>query len=77
MTLKPGTYALRELLVPVFINGKRVYSSPSTLDIREYASKELNTLWEEHRRLENPHEVPVDLSETLFLLREKMIRELK
>ena len=77
MTLKPGTYTLRELLVPVFINGERVYSSPSTLDIREYASKELNTLWEEHRRLENPHEVPVDLSETLFLLREKMIRELK
>ena len=77
MTLKPGEYTLRELLVPVFIDGKRVYTSPSTMEIKAYAQKELDTLWEEHRRLQNPHEVPVDLSETLYLLREKMIRELK
>lgn len=77
MTLNPGEYTLRELLVPVFIDGKRVYTSPSTIEIKAYAQKELDTLWEEHRRLQNPHEVPVDLSETLYLLREKMIRELK
>jgi len=74
MKLAPGTYYTRELLKPVFIDGKCVYTSPKTMDIREYAQKELSTLWDEHRRFANPHTVPVDLSEELFVLREKLIR---
>lgn len=77
MELEPGTYYLRELLAPIFINGKCVYTSPKTMEIRQYAMKELNTLWDEHKRLANPHIVPVDLSEDLFVLRERLIRELK
>lgn len=76
MTLKPGTYTLRELLVPIFIDGNCVYESPSTMEIQAIAKKELDTLWEEHRRLENPHIVPVDLSDKLYLLREQLIRDL-
>ena len=76
MTLKPGTYTLRELLVPIFIDGNCVYESPSTIEIQAIAKKELDTLWEEHRRLENPHIVPVDLSDKLYLLREQLIRDL-
>ncbi|HCT63947.1 MAG TPA: nicotinate phosphoribosyltransferase [Lachnospiraceae bacterium] len=77
MELEPGTYYLRELLEPVFLNGKCVYTSPKTMEIRQYAMKELNTLWDEHKRLSNPHIVPVDLSEDLYILRERLIRELK
>ncbi|MEA5084071.1 MAG: nicotinate phosphoribosyltransferase [Lachnospiraceae bacterium] len=77
MELEPGTYYLRELLEPIFINGKCVYTSPKTMEIRQYAMKELDTLWDEHKRLANPHIVPVDLSEDLFVLRERLIRELK
>ena len=77
MELKPGSYYLRELLTPVFVNGECVYTSPKTMEIREYAQTELNTLWDEHRRLANPHPVPVDLSEELYVLRERMIREFK
>jgi len=77
MNLKGGTYTLRELLVPIFKDGKQVYTSPKTMDIKAYAEKELDTLWDEHRRLTNPQIVPVDLSEHLYLLREKMIRKLK
>lgn len=77
MTLKGGTYTMRELLVPVFENGELVYNLPSTEEIVDYANKELNTLWDEHRRLKNPQIVPVDLSERLYLLREKMIRKMK
>lgn len=77
MELEPGTYYLRELLEPIFLNGKCVYTSPKTMEIRQYAMKELNTLWDEHKRLANPHIVPVDLSEDLFVLRERLIRELK
>ena len=65
------------MLVPIFKDGNLVYSSPSTEEIKEYASKEINTLWDEHRRLTNPQVVPVDLSEELYLLREKMIRKMK
>lgn len=77
MELEPGTYYLRELLEPIFLNGKCVYTSPKTMEIRQYAMKELNTLWDEHKRLANPHIVPVDLSEDLFVLKERLIRDLK
>jgi len=77
MTLKAGTYSIRELLIPIFENGKKVYTSPSVMEIKENCNKELDTLWEEYRRLRNPHIVPVDLSEPLYNLREKMIRRNK
>ncbi len=77
MHLKAGHYTVRELLVPIFVDGQCVYTSPKTMDIRAYAQGELGTLWDEHRRLKNPHTVPVDLSEELYTLREKMIREFK
>ncbi len=77
MKLKAGTYTLRELLEPIFINGECVYTSPKTMEIREYAKKELDTLWGEHRRLANPQIMPVDLSEELYLLRERLIRKFK
>ena len=61
-----GSYTMRELLVPIFLNGECVYTSPKTMEIRDYCQKELNTLWEETRRLVNPHEVFVDLSQKLY-----------
>ena len=64
--LKGGTYTLRELMVPVFKNGECVYTSPSVMDIRKYCMEEQNTLWDETRRLVNPHEVYVDLSDRLY-----------
>ena len=53
-------------MVPVFLKGKRVYTSPSVMQIREYCKKELDTLWDETRRLVNPHQVYVDLSQKLY-----------
>lgn len=76
MVLHPGEYSIRELLVPVFINGECVYNSPCVTDIRAYCQKELNTLWDEHRRLANPHNVPVDLSDKLLDLKNKLIEEM-
>lgn len=64
--LAPGTYTLREIMVPVFLKGECVYETPGTMDIREYCQKELNTLWDETRRLVNPHNVYVDLSQDLY-----------
>lgn len=64
--LKPGTYTMRELLKPVFVDGKCVYESPKVMDIRDYCQRELSTLWDETRRLVNPQEVYVDLSSKLY-----------
>ena len=64
--LQPGTYTLREIMVPVFMDGECVYTSPKTMDIRSYCQEELATLWDETRRLVNPQKVYVDLSRKLY-----------
>ena len=64
--LKAGTYTMKELLVPVFQNGVCVYQSPCVMDIREICQKDLDTLWDETRRLVNPHQVYVDMSSKLY-----------
>ncbi len=71
--LKPGTYVVKEILVPIFIGGECVYQSPSVLEIRDICTKELDTLWEETRRFENPHEVYVDLSKKLYEMKHSLL----
>lgn len=73
--LKAGTYEVRELLVPVFEKGICVYESPKVEKIKEYCNNELNTLWDETRRLVNPHKVYVDLSDRLYELKKKLLNE--
>lgn len=64
--LEAGTYRLRELMVPVFQNGKCCYASPKVMEIQKYCKEEQETLWDESRRLVNPHKVYVDLSKKLY-----------
>ena len=74
--LKGGTYTLRELLVPVFLRGGCVYNSPSVMEIREICTKEKATLWDESRRLVNPQEVYVDLSDRLYQMKTKLLEDM-
>ena len=74
--LAPGEFSLRELMVPLFKDGKCVYESPRTMDIREYCLKEQDTLWEESRRLVNPHQVYVDLSQKLYENKLRLLDEI-
>lgn len=71
--LQPNSYVIRELLVPIFLNGKCVYESPSVLDIREYCQKEQATLWDEVKRFVNPHNVYVDLSSKLWNMKNELL----
>lgn len=71
-----GTYEVRELLVPVIREGKRVYESPSVMELREYCQKEQNTLWDESRRFVNPQKVYVDLSQKLWDLKKDLLEEI-
>ena len=71
--LAPGSYVTRELMIPVFLKGKRVYESPKVMDIQKYCKEELSTLWEESRRLEYPHRTHVDLSMPLWKMRNELL----
>lgn len=68
-------FTARELLVPVFREGRQVYTSPSVAEIRAYARRELDTMWDEYRRLMQPHIYKVDLSDRLYDLKKRLIRE--
>lgn len=75
-TLKSGEYTLREIMVPIFKNGKCVYESKDTMKIRDYCISELDTLWNEARRLVNPHNVYVDLSQKLYDIKMQMLKDM-
>lgn len=74
--IKGGTYTMRELMTPVFKNGECVYTSPSVMEMRDLCFKELDTLWDETRRLVNPQEVYVDLSDKLYDIKKKLLQEM-
>lgn len=69
-------FKTRELLVPVFRSGKRVYELPELKDIQTYAQKERDTLWDEVKRLVNPHRYIVDLSPKLYELRQDLLHKI-
>lgn len=71
MTLRD--YHVKELLVPIFIDGKQVYQSPSVMEIQQYAKTNLDTFWDEYRRFVRPHVYKVDLSDKLYTLKQKML----
>ncbi|WP_069998917.1 nicotinate phosphoribosyltransferase [Cellulosilyticum sp. I15G10I2] len=77
MKLKANTYEVRELLVPIFRSGNKVYESPSVMAIKEYAARELDTLWDEYKRLINPQIMSVVLSDGLYALKERMLEDYK
>ena len=74
--LKPGEFELREIMVPIFLGGECVYTSPKTMDIRKYCLEEQETLWEESRRLANPHQVYIDLSQKLYDTKHQLLDEI-
>ncbi len=59
-------FTARPLQVPVFKGGKQVYTSPEIKEIRSYCTEQLDTLWDEIKRFENPHNYYVDLSRRLW-----------
>lgn len=59
----------------IFSKGNCVYVSPDIEEIRNNCMKQLETIWDEIKRFENPHEYYVDLSEPLWELKQKMLSE--
>ncbi len=74
--LKPGEFTLREIMIQVFDEGECVYTSPTVMEMRDFCQKELATLWDETRRLVNPHNVYVDLSQKLYDTKIALLNEM-
>lgn len=73
--MKAGSYSVKDLLVPVYRQGKRVYDKVDTMELQKICKSELETLWDESKRLVNPHQMYVDLSEKLYDLKNRLFNE--
>jgi nicotinate phosphoribosyltransferase len=65
----------KRLLARIFDKGMCVYESPKLKDIKSYCKEQLDTLWDEVKRFENPHKYYVDLSKPLWEMKEKLLQE--
>ena len=72
---KLTNYIVKPLQELIFENGNLVYKEPDFNDIVNNAQKELNTLWNEVKRLKNPHKYYVDLSQKLYDLKNKLLEQ--
>lgn len=68
-----NNFYTRKLLVPIFSGGELVYESPSISEIREFANSEIENLWDELKRFDNPHEYFVDLSQSLWDIQNELL----
>ena len=68
-------YEIRSLLVPIFKNGELVYDRPALEDVRNYCREQVQSLWAEVKRFENPHNYYVDLSQKLWDIKQTLLRE--
>ena len=66
-------YTTRKLLVKIFDGGKLVYKTPSMSELKNYCTKEIDTLWDSVKRFENPHEYYVDLSPKLWKIKDDIL----
>lgn len=67
-------YTLVEMQKPIFLAGKKIYELPTLKEVRAFAEKGLNSLWEELRRFDFPHKYYVDLSKKLWDVKQKLIK---
>ena len=59
-------FTAKELQVPIFVGGKLVYECPKLEEVRRYCLEQVDTLWDEVKRFDNPHSYYVDLSQKLW-----------
>lgn len=65
----------KKLLVRIFDRGKQVYQSPSIDSIKDSTQKNIENLWQEVKRFENPHRYVVDLSFKLWSIKDSLLKE--
>ncbi len=68
-------FEAKELQVPIFQKGELVYELPDLASVRAYCAQQVDTLWDEVQRFDNPHNYYVDLSQKLWDIKQKMLLE--
>lgn len=68
-------YTAKPLLVKMFDKGRCIYNDPDINDIRKYCQEQVDTLWDELKRFENPHKYYVDLSKKLWDEKQRLLGE--
>lgn len=68
-------FTVKPLLVPVFKDGKKVYDSPSLKEIQKNYFVQMDTFWDEYKRLTRPHVYKVDLSDKLYQLKKQLLEQ--
>ncbi|MBO4915592.1 MAG: nicotinate phosphoribosyltransferase [Oscillospiraceae bacterium] len=68
-------FEARELQVPIYKDGKLVYKRPTLDEIRKYCAEQIDTLWDEYKRFENPQTYAVDLSQKLFDIKQGLLHD--
>lgn len=74
---KVNNFTAQELLQPIFKDGELVYQLPAIDEIRANCVAQVDTLWDEVKRFENPQTYYVDLSEKLLGIRDKLLEDSK
>lgn len=74
---KMDNYKARLMQEKIFENGKLIYEEPSLDEIAKYCKSELDSMWEEVKRFDTPHNYYVDLSQDLWNLKQNLILEAK
>ena len=77
-TWKRKTYTnfeAKPLQVQVFKGGELVYRQPTLKEIQAYCAQQVDTLWDEVKRFENPHNYYVDLSQRLWDIKQELLRK--
>ena len=67
-------FTAKELQVPIFKNGELVYKQPTLDEIRDYCRAQVDTLWDEVKRFDNPHTYYVDLSQKLWDIKYALLK---
>lgn len=70
-------YELKSLQQDIIKNGKQVYKMPGLAEIKAYAKKDLDSFWDEYKRLDKPHVYKVDLSDGLYELKKDMLEKIR
>ncbi|MGI6013986.1 MAG: nicotinate phosphoribosyltransferase [Oscillospiraceae bacterium] len=68
-------FSAKELQVPIFQNGKLVYARPALDEIQRYCANQVDLLWDEVKRFDNPHTYYVDMSEKLWSIRNQLLNQ--
>ena len=76
-TLTIKNYRVRELQVPIFVDGELVYEDPTIKEKQAYNAEEMKTIYPEVKRTENPHGYYIDLTRKLLELKKALILEAK